>query len=90
MSEFREAIEPARNAKESEILSQMYFRQSYLADLSLITFTDRFDFLEGHLLQMMNQPHDPTLIAILFRLLLFYSVMSEKRRTADIRIKSAR
>ena len=86
MIDFRRAIHPQLSRKETRIFNQLYQCQEHFGGLSLIMLRERLEFIGSHLWQLIEKPGKHQL-AILYRLLSFYSSMLDQRRAADKRSK---
>jgi hypothetical protein len=87
MIDFRNVIRPQLTQSELQIFNLLYLRNRYFGGLSLVMLAERLEFLGRHLWQLIQDPADIGKRAILYRLLSFYSAMSDIRRAADRRSK---
>jgi hypothetical protein len=83
MDAFDRALPEPLVEEERRAFDAFYARQAYLGGLPLVMLRERFDFLHGALLDLLDDPADPGRIGVLLRLLEYYSTMVARRREAD-------
>ena len=79
MIDFRKAIRPRLNRKETRVFNHLYLCHKRFGGISLIILRERLEFMGSFLWQLVEQPGKEQL-AILYRLLSFYAAMIDHRQ----------
>jgi hypothetical protein len=83
MAAYARALPEPLTPADQRAFDAAYTGQSYLGGLPLVMLRERFVFLRGAILDLLEDPADPSRVGVLLRLLDFYATMTAKRREAD-------
>lgn len=83
MQAFLLALPEPLEGRDRAAFEAMYFGQPYLGGLPLVMLKDRFEFIRGAAVELMDEPGDGRRVGILLRMLSYYAEMAGSRRDAD-------
>ena len=76
--------------EERQLFEHSFLPQPYYGGLPLVLLAERAQLLKSVIVQIWQDPSDPSLVPILHRLLHYYAQIAERRRVADRRFKAMR
>jgi hypothetical protein len=83
MQAVAESLPEPLNAAERRIFEEMHLPQPHYGNLPLLLLGERLEFVESVVLDLCDNPGDPSAVQTLHRLLQSYAVMADQRRQAD-------
>jgi hypothetical protein len=87
MAAFRAALAEPLTVDEEALFSAIYLKHGAYGGLPSLVLHDRFDFLREAILRTWARPDDKCAIAIVHRMMFYYSELIGNRRASDRRYK---